>query len=121
MGSLEGEKGEVIEGKASNTALTTPTPNAVFSPFDATCEKQGPATCLTVGHAYGLTQFPPVAALVASLHLSLVKGFICTTASPREPVLTKGVGVGGHGISSHDPPALLTLLFARGGRPSSFP
>lgn len=65
-----------------------------FFPFDATWEKQGPATCLTVGHAYGLTQFPPVAALAASLHLSLVKGFVCTSAFPSKPVLTKGVGAG---------------------------
>lgn len=62
-----------------------------FFPFDVTWEKQGPATCLTVGHAYGLTQFPPVADLAASLRLSLVKG---TSAFPREPVLTVGEEVG---------------------------
>ena len=54
--------------------------------------KAGPATCLPVGHAYGLTQFPPVADLAA---LSLVKDFIGTSAFPREPVLTEGWGGGG--------------------------
>lgn len=55
--------------------------------------KAGPATCLAVGQADGLTQFPPVADLAASLHLSLVKDFTCTSSFPREPVLTEGVGV----------------------------
>lgn len=62
-----GEECKVTEGKASNRPQQPHPQRCFFPPFDATWEKQGPATCLTVGHAYSLTQFPPVAVLAAFL------------------------------------------------------